>query len=84
MLPVNNKHAGVQGLAAYPDLASCPVVPDLVIVCVPAAAGLGAVVAEAGDLGVSAVCVISAGFAETGPDGAALQEPSSRWPPPGT
>ena len=72
VLPVNKKHPTVQGIAAYPDLASCPVVPDLVIVCVPAPAVPG-VVAQAGALGVKAVCVISAGFAETGADGAALQ-----------
>ncbi len=72
VLPVNRNHRAVQGIAAYPDLASCPVIPDLVIVCVPATAALG-VVTQAGDLGVKAVCVISAGFAETGPDGATLQ-----------
>jgi len=38
VLPVNRSHPTVQGIAAYPDLASCPVVPDLVIVCVPAPA----------------------------------------------
>ena len=72
VLPVNKKHSTVQGIAAYPDLASCPVVPDLVIVCVPASA-VPAIVAQAGVLGVRAVCVISAGFAETGTDGAVLQ-----------
>ncbi|MGD0984913.1 MAG: acetate--CoA ligase family protein [Acidimicrobiales bacterium] len=72
VLPVNKKHPSVQGVAAFADLASCPVVPDLVFVCVPAPA-VPAVVAEAGALGVKAVCVISAGFAETGPDGAVLQ-----------
>ena len=79
VLPVNKKHATVQGLAAYPDLASCPVVPDLVIVCVPAAAVPG-VVAQAGDLGIKAVCVISAGFAETGTDGAASRPTSCGRP----
>lgn len=72
VLPVNRSHREVQGVAAYPDLASCPVVPDLVIVCVPAPAVAG-VIAQAGDLGVAAVCVISAGFAETGPAGASLE-----------
>jgi acyl-CoA synthetase (NDP forming) len=72
VLPVNKKRPTVRDIAAYPDLTSCPVVPDLVVVCVPASI-VPAVVAEAGDLGVKAVCVISAGFAETGPDGVALQ-----------
>jgi acetate---CoA ligase (ADP-forming) len=72
ILPVNKKHATVHGLAAYTDLASCPVRPDLVVVCVPAAA-VAPVVAEAGALGVKAVCVLSAGFAELGPEGSELQ-----------
>ncbi|MGA3221291.1 MAG: acetate--CoA ligase family protein, partial [Acidimicrobiales bacterium] len=72
LLPVNKNHPLVQGIAAYPDLASCPVVPDLVVVCVPARFVAG-VVAEAGELGIKAVCVISAGFAETGTAGAELQ-----------
>ncbi|MGO8875458.1 MAG: acetate--CoA ligase family protein [Acidimicrobiales bacterium] len=72
VLPVNRRHREVQGVAAHPDLASCPLVPDLVIVCVPAPAVAG-VIAEAGDLGVAAVCVISAGFAETGAAGASLE-----------
>jgi acyl-CoA synthetase (NDP forming) len=72
VLPVNKKHPTVQGIAAYPDLAACPVVPDLVFVCVPASAVPG-VVAQAGAVGVKAVCVISAGFAETGAAGALLE-----------
>jgi len=72
ILPVNKKHPEVHGMAAYPDLASCPTVPDCVFVCVPAAA-VPAVVTEAGALGIKAVCVISAGFAEIGSYGATLQ-----------
>lgn len=72
VLPVNPHHADVRGIAAFPDLASCPVQPDLVVVCVPADA-VADVVAQAGDLGVGAVCVISAGFAEVGPEGTARQ-----------
>lgn len=72
ILPVNRARSLVQGMTAYPDLGSCPVIPDLVIVCLPAPAVAG-VVAQAGDLGIKAVCVISAGFAEVGPAGAALQ-----------
>jgi len=72
VLPVNSKHSTVRGVAAYPELAACPVVPDLVVVCVPSTAAPG-VVAQAGDLGVRAVCVVSAGFAETGEQGTVLQ-----------
>ncbi len=61
--PVNPNATHVQAVAAYPDLAACPQVPDLVIVCVPAPLVAG-VVDEAGRLGVAAVCVVTAGFAE--------------------
>lgn len=72
LLPINRRRADVGGLTAYPDLASCPVTPDLVVVCVPADA-VAEVVAQAGQLGIGAVCVISAGFAEVGPEGVARQ-----------
>lgn len=68
-----NRHAGsVQSVAAYPDVASCPTVPELVIVCVPAD-DVVAVVDEAGACGVGAAVIISAGFAEGGPEGKARQ-----------
>ena len=61
--PVNPNSGAVQGVATYPTLSDCPSVPDLVMVCVPAPM-VNDVVEEAGRLGVKAVCVISAGFAE--------------------
>jgi acetate---CoA ligase (ADP-forming) len=63
--PVNPNSPFVQGVAAYTSLTECPHVPDLVMVCVPAPL-VNDVVDEAGDLGVKAVCIISAGFAEAG------------------
>ena len=35
--PVNNKREAVQGIQAYPNVDALPHVPDLVIVCTPAA-----------------------------------------------
>ncbi len=70
--PVNPNSRAVQGVATYATLADCPSVPDLVMVCVPAAL-VNDVVEEAGRLGVKAACVISAGFAEVD-GGAPLQE----------
>src|ERR1019366_10113604 len=58
---------------AYPDLSSGPQPPDLVVVAVPARLVAG-VVDQAGRLGIRAVCVISAGFAETGAKGRVLQD----------
>ena len=71
--PVNPRHPVIQGVTAYPDLASCPRPPDLVVVAVPAPLVTG-IVDQAGALGVRAMCVISAGFAETGDEGRARQE----------
>src|SRR5271157_5431531 len=71
--PVTPRHQVIQGMTAYPDLASCPARPDLALVAVPAPAVAG-VVDQAGALGVRAVCVISAGFAEVGGPGRVLQD----------
>ncbi len=73
LYPVNPHHEAVQGTTAYPDLHACPQPPDLVVVAVPAPLVAG-IVDQAGVLGVRAVCVISAGFAEVGAAGRALQE----------
>lgn len=70
--PVNHTAAAVQGVAAYRCLSDCPTVPELVVICVPADV-VAEVVDEAGKLGVRAVCVISAGFAEIGETGLQAQ-----------
>jgi acetate---CoA ligase (ADP-forming) len=71
--PVNPNAPYVQGVAAYPSLRDCPEAPDLVVVCVPGPQ-VNDVIDEAGELGVMAVCVVSAGFAEMGEEGAARQD----------
>jgi acyl-CoA synthetase (NDP forming) len=62
----------VCGTAAYADLRAVPGDVDLAVIATPAAAVPG-VVRAAADKGVGAAVVLSAGFAETGPDGARLQ-----------
>jgi len=71
--PVNPRHDRVQGLQAYPDLASLPEVPEVAMVIVP---GFGAVeaVESCAAAGVRAVVVASSGFAEVGEEGARMQE----------
>jgi len=71
--PVTPRHQVIREMTAYPDLAACPTRPDLALVAVPAPAVAG-VVDQAGALGVRAVCVISAGFAEIGGPGRVLQD----------
>ena len=72
ILPVNPNRSEIQGLPAYPDIASLPEVPDVAIVAVPAAQVVDTV-AALGARGTRAAIVFSAGFAETGPAGIALQ-----------
>jgi acetyl coenzyme A synthetase (ADP forming)-like protein len=56
----------------YPRITSVPHPVDLAIVCVPAAAVAG-VVDDCVTHGVKAIVIISAGFSEIGPEGAALE-----------
>jgi acetyl coenzyme A synthetase (ADP forming)-like protein len=70
--PVNPKAAVVQGVAAYPSIDDVPGEVELAFVAVPSAHVLE--VADAcGRKGVQALVVISAGFAEVGPEGAERQ-----------
>ena len=70
--PVNPSARAVCGVPAYPALLSIPESVDLAIVAVPASAVPG-VIEEAAAMGVRAVTVITAGFAETGRSGAAVE-----------
>lgn len=72
VFPVNAKRAEVCGVRAYPGVAALPQTPELVIIVTPAAS-VTALVEEAGIAGVKAVVVISAGFKETGAEGARLE-----------
>jgi acyl-CoA synthetase (NDP forming) len=71
--PVNPNRAEIQGIPAFADIASLPAAPDVAIVAVPAAQVIDTVSAL-GARGVKGAIVFSAGFAETGPEGAALQD----------
>ncbi len=64
--------ARVGGLVAYPGLRDVPGDVDLAVVATPAATVPG-IVRDAASKGVAAVVVLSAGFAETGDEGAHLQ-----------
>lgn len=70
--PVNPRGGTVQGLQAYASVLETPTVPDLAILAVPVEATLEAV-KDCGRRGVRGVIVLTSGFAEAGPDGAALQ-----------
>ena len=73
VFPVNAKRAEILGVKAFPNLAALPEVPELVIIVTPATT-VPQIVEEAGVAGVKAVVVISAGFKETGAEGAELEK----------
>lgn len=62
----------VLGVPAYSTLSAVPGPVDLVVMCVPALAAAD-VLRDAATVGVRAAVVVSSGFAELGPDGAARQ-----------
>jgi len=71
--PVNLAGEAVAGVRAYGSIAEIPDPIDLAVICLPAG-GVLAAAEEALRKGVTALCVISAGFAEVGSDGAERQE----------
>ncbi len=73
VFPVNPKRHSVLGIKAYPSVTDLPEPVDLAIVVTPAAAVPG-VIAACTDAGVKGAIIISAGFRETGPAGAALEQ----------
>ncbi|WP_333826709.1 acetate--CoA ligase family protein [Pararhodobacter sp.] len=72
IFPVNPSRAQVQGLAAFASIRDLPEVPDTAILAVPASATLQAV-EDCAARGISSAVIFSAGFAETGAEGLALQ-----------
>ena len=67
--PVNRRGEDVAGVAGYTSLTEVPGDVDLAVFCLPGEHVLEAV-EDALAKGVRALCVISAGFAEIGPEGA--------------
>jgi acetate---CoA ligase (ADP-forming) len=72
-IPINREGHAVAGIEGYTSIEEIPSRIDLAVVCLPAELVLEASEAALRK-GVNALCVISAGFAELGPDGAELQE----------
>lgn len=73
VFPVNIKRSSVLGIKAYPDIAQVPEPVDLAVIATPAHTVPG-VVSECVDAGVKGAIIISAGFKERGPEGAALEQ----------
>lgn len=73
VFPVNPKRSAVLGIKGYPNIASVPEKVDLAVIVTPAITVPG-LIGECVDAGVKAAVVISAGFKELGPSGAALEQ----------
>ncbi len=73
IVPVNPKGGEVRGLKAYTDLASYPGKVDLGVIVVPTKFVPGAV-QNCIDAGAKGIVIITAGFKEVGPEGAALEK----------
>ena len=70
---VNPRHSEILGLSSYKWIGDVPAPVDLAVVVTPASTVAG-VIGECVDAGVKAAVVISAGFRELGPEGAALEQ----------
>ncbi len=70
--PVNPSAPVVQSVMAWPSVGDIPGEVDLALIAVPAQHVL-ATVEECGQKGVKGVVIITAGFKETGPEGAELE-----------
>ncbi len=70
--PVNPKGGEILGLPVYPSILDVPDPLELVVIMVPAPL-VPQTLEECGQRGVRAVIVVSGGFKEVGPEGAALE-----------
>ncbi len=71
--PVNPKEDQILGHKSYPDISAVPDPVDLAVIVLPAQVTPG-VLEDCGKRGVKAVIVISGGFKEIGPEGAAMEK----------
>jgi acetyltransferase len=72
LFTVNPTHSSLRGIACVPSVAALPRAVDLAVIATPAQTVPG-LIEECGRAGIHAAVVISAGFRETGPAGAALE-----------
>ena len=73
IFPVHPSESNVLGTKAYPNLTEIPSSVDLAIIVIPAQ-GVPDVIEECRQKGIKGVCLLSAGFKETGKKGERLQD----------
>ena len=72
VFPVNSRRKNVLGIKAYPSVSEVPARVDLAVIVAPAQTVPG-IIRECAEAGVEGAIIISAGFKETGPEGAELE-----------
>src|SRR5919106_1477903 len=72
VFPVNSHRPSVLGIKAYPSVSEVPARVDLAVIVAPAPAVPG-IIRECAEAEVEGAVIISAGFRETGPEGAELE-----------
>jgi acetyltransferase len=70
--PVNPIQESILGMKAYPNVASLPEKPDLAVIITPPKTVPG-IIKECAAVGIHGAIIISAGFKETGAEGAELE-----------
>ena len=70
--PINPQRPNVLGIKAWPSLRALPEPVDLAVIVTPAAVVPGAI-RECAELGIRGAIILSAGFKETGAEGARLE-----------
>jgi acetyltransferase len=73
VFPVNPKYESILGLKAYPRLSALPGKVDLAVIATPAAT-VPDLISECVAADVKGAIILSAGFKETGAEGAALEQ----------
>ena len=73
VFPINPKRPSLLGIKAYPTIKDVPDPVDLAVIVTPATSIPG-IIGECIEAGVKGAIVISAGFKETGPEGARLEQ----------
>ena len=73
IFPVNPKHEAIDGLTCYPSIDALPEVPDMAILAVPARI-VCSMIEACQAFGVKAFTAYSSGFAESGQEGALLEQ----------
>src|SRR5918911_762339 len=72
VFPVNERRQNVLGIKAYPSVSEVPAKVDLAVIVAPAPA-VPEIIGECVEADVEGAIIISAGFRETGPEGAELE-----------